>query len=229
MNMALNEENIEMSAPVSKKSSAANEEIAADPINCEDDGASEDAEAEFCSGASEEISPKAEHVPTSKYENTLYRVYKNEHLYEGLRMASYAIVLLSVYAFVYYFVIFVSQSYLEVIRFALVTGVPFVIVSLMRMLIDAPRPYQVYSFYSVPPKKKCGKSFPSRHVFSVFVIASAISFENLFLGIGLGILGVALGAFRVLLGIHFIKDTVAGAAIGIFSGVVGMLITHMIF
>jgi membrane-associated phospholipid phosphatase len=42
------------------------------------------------------------------------------------------------------------------------------------------------------------------------------------------ILGIALAASRVLLGIHFLRDVIAGAAIGIASGGIGLLVLWLI-
>ena len=47
--------------------------------------------------------------------------------------------------------------------------------------------------------------------------------QNIALGIGLLLLGAVLGVMRVLLGVHFIRDVVAGALIGVISGAIGLL------
>ena len=53
----------------------------------------------------------------------------------------------------------------------LVPGVSFVLLSLFRKAVNRKRPYEVYGVPSLIPKDTQGNSFPSRHVFSVFVIA----------------------------------------------------------
>ena len=73
-------------------------------------------------------------------------------------------------------------------------------------------------------KGKCGSSFPSRHAFSAFAIAVALLPEFMPLGIVLLAFGTALCAVRVLLGLHFVRDVVAGAVIGIVASVIGLLI-----
>ena len=45
------------------------------------------------------------------------------------------------------------------------------VVSVSRKIINEPRPYEKYGVPPVLDKDTSGKSFPSRHVFSVFVIA----------------------------------------------------------
>ncbi len=103
-------------------------------------------------------------------------------------------------------------------------GVPFVLVSIARRLIDAPRPYELYDFYPRRPKDKHGASFPSRHVFSAFVIGTLAFSCSVPLGIAVSVLGITLSVSRVLLGIHFVRDCVAGALIGVLSGVLSILL-----
>ena len=98
-------------------------------------------------------------------------------------------------------------------------GVAFALVSLVRALINAPRPYELYSFFDKPPKDKKGHSFPGRHAFSIFCIATASLPVMPILGSVALLLGVALSVSRVLLGIHFIRDVVAGGMIGVIAGV----------
>ena len=73
-------------------------------------------------------------------------------------------------------------------------------------------------------KEKHGESFPSRHVFSVFVIAFAFYYTCLPVGIALTVFGVLLAAVRVVGGVHFPKDVLAGAGIGILAGVLGFFV-----
>ena len=90
------------------------------------------------------------------------------------------------------------------------------------MMIDAPRPYELYDFYENKPKEREGRSFPSRHAYSAFVIATIAFAYSIPLGIGLVLLGIALAVSRVLLGIHFIRDVVCGAIVGVISGLIGI-------
>ena len=168
--------------------------------------------------------------PSAKYESLLFRVYKNTSLYEMLRILCVAIVFLTLYAYLYSIAtsIFAAKP-LEALRLLTVTAPSFFVVSAVRRIINAPRPYEILPFYEKAPKGTRGRSFPSRHVFSVFVIGTALTFTSAPVGIAVLLGGVILSVCRVLLGIHFIKDTVAGAVIGAISGVVGMLITGFFF
>ena len=107
------------------------------------------------------------------------------------------------------------------IRFALTCGVPLVLLSAVRSLLNRPRPYEVYGLPPLLPRESPGKSFPSRHVFSCFVIGGCCLYLRPDEGIALLILGTILAAVRVLAGLHFERDVIAGAAIGLLSAVAG--------
>ena len=68
----------------------------------------------------------------------------------------------------------------------LVPAVSFVVLSIFRYLYNAPRPYEVFDTPSLIRKDTRGKSFPSRHVFSAFVIAVTVFYTCHPLGIFLG-------------------------------------------
>jgi membrane-associated phospholipid phosphatase len=104
----------------------------------------------------------------------------------------------------------------------LVPGISFVLVSIFRNWYDAPRPYEIPG--AKPPlikKDAPGKSFPSRHIFSIFVIAVTFFWVWPVPGILIGIAGILLAWSRVAGGVHFPRDVIAGALIGVFSGVIG--------
>lgn len=112
----------------------------------------------------------------------------------------------------------------EIIQALLVPGISFILVSLFRRLLDAPRPYEVTGREPIIQHKGKGRSFPSRHTFSTFVIAVTVFYFWPAAGILTGIAGAALAAARVLGGVHFVRDVIAGAAIGIGCGVLGFYV-----
>ena len=171
----------------------------------------------------EEQTAEPEYIPKNRYERLLWHVYKNDTLAEMLKIASYAIVLLTVYAF-FTRIVGLIETPMEIVKLLTVTGVPFVLVSILRRVINAPRPYELLEFYEKKPKGKSGKSFPSRHVFSVFVIATVLVTWNPTVAVLLFAAGVLLALLRVALGIHFVRDVVAGALIGAASGGIGLAV-----
>lgn len=103
----------------------------------------------------------------------------------------------------------------------LVPAVSFVVVSVSRKIINEPRPYEKYGIPPVLDKNTSGKSFPSRHVFSVFVIAVTVFVKNPVAGCILAVTGILIAVIRVIGGVHTVLDVAAGAAVGIVSGVLG--------
>ena len=102
------------------------------------------------------------------------------------------------------------------LRLVLTCGVPFVLLSAVRHVLDLPRPFEVYD-----PEPLLPRGFPSRHVFSIFVIGTCFCYLEPWLGWTLLGLGAVLSALRVLSAVHFERDVLVGAAVGILSGAIG--------
>lgn len=105
-----------------------------------------------------------------------------------------------------------------------VPAVSFVLVTIFRKMINVPRPYEKFEIPPVIEKDTKGKSFPSRHVFSVFIIAVAIFYSHPGPGILIALIGIVMAVIRVLGGVHEPRDVIAGAVIGLICGVVGFYI-----
>ena len=112
------------------------------------------------------------------------------------------------------------------LRAVLVPGISFALVTVMRKAINAPRPYEVFDAAPVIPKDTRGNSFPSRHAFSIFVIAMTFCACCPLTWVGPVILaaGVLLAVIRVVSGVHFPRDVVVGALLGMLAGFVGLWI-----
>lgn len=92
----------------------------------------------------------------------------------------------------------------------------FIAVTIIRDLINRPRPYDVYHFESIVDYKPGkGKSFPSRHTASAAVITLCICQMQPVIGGILVAAAIVLSLLRVVCGAHFIKDIVAGWAFAI--------------
>ena len=107
------------------------------------------------------------------------------------------------------------------LRLVLTCGVPFVLMSAARHALNLPRPFEVYDLEPLLPRETPGRSFPSRHVFSIFVIGTCFCYLEPWIGGGLLALGVVLSALRVVSAVHFERDVLVGAAVGILSGIIG--------
>lgn len=106
-------------------------------------------------------------------------------------------------------------------RALIVPAIAFVIVTVFRRTVSAARPYEVLDITPLINKKKVGHSFPSRHIFSAFMVASTFAYVNLPFGIVLYILGALLALIRVVGGVHFPRDVFAGSALGVLCGIIG--------
>lgn len=95
-----------------------------------------------------------------------------------------------------------------------VPAAAFALGSLLRAALNRPRPYEVYGLPPLVEKQTRGKSFPSRHLFSAAVIAAAFWWIEPRLGPAMTAVSALLAAVRVLAGVHFIRDVLAGAALG---------------
>lgn len=150
-------------------------------------------------------------------------VYKRAGLVGFLRAVNSAAVFLTVMSLGAFVLPYASQGdWYGVFACALSLGIPFVLVSLLRRLLSLPRPFEVWGL-DVPIKHR-GGSFPSRHAFSAFAIGAYILPFNAAVGCTVLALGIVISTVRVLLGLHFLRDVIAGAIIGVLSAVIGVLI-----
>ena len=104
-----------------------------------------------------------------------------------------------------------------------VVGVPlfgFLGVTAARVLIGKKRPYERYAIIPLIRKNTVGRSFPSRHAFSVFMIAETYLYATTDpFALPFYLLGLVLCACRVMLGVHYISDVSVGMVVALFCGV----------
>lgn len=96
----------------------------------------------------------------------------------------------------------------------------FALVSLLRRVLDAPRPYEVLDIVPVIRKDACGRSFPSKHAFSSFCIASCWMSWSAPVGCVLMAAACCMALARVAGGVHWPRDVVAGAMVGAVCGAI---------
>ncbi len=99
-----------------------------------------------------------------------------------------------------------------------------ILVTVMRYIINAKRPYEVYDYSPAVKKDTKGKSFPSRHTASAFIIAMAFLYIDTKIGIIMLVLATLIGITRVLSGAHFIRDVLGGALISILIGILSFFL-----
>lgn len=114
---------------------------------------------------------------------------------------------------IFLFLTATPKWYVDVI----VPFVGFVVVTVFRKIFNRKRPYEKFEIAPVIPKDKKGQSFPSRHVFSAFIIACTFFGCSPFkvVGIIFFIFAFIISIIRVISGVHFISDVLAGAVFAI--------------
>lgn len=154
----------------------------------------------------------------------------NQGLAKGIHMANKCCTGVMYLAYpmllVYLFFYGKFSSYFSFTKALLVPGISFVLLSLFRKWINRPRPYEKFEVVPVIKKDTKGQSFPSRHVFSATIIAMTFLLMSpwSWLGILFLLISMALAAVRVLSGVHFISDVLAGILIAVAAAILGYLV-----
>lgn len=123
--------------------------------------------------------------------------------------------------FVSYGILIVFMFFSDIKIFARITLSPltvFAIVTFFRKIFNRPRPYEKFATTSVFGKNKKGESMPSRHTACAFIIAMAFMYVSIPLGIAYLIISAFIMISRVLAGVHFISDVIAGMAVSLLYG-----------
>ncbi len=98
----------------------------------------------------------------------------------------------------------------------LVPAISFVLVSVVRARINAPRPYESFDIDPLIKKDTRGKSFPSRHLFSAAIIACTLWWLSPIWGALAFIACIVVAFCRIVGGVHFPRD-IAGAFVFAFA------------
>ncbi len=122
------------------------------------------------------------------------------------------------------FIIFSDVGLNQILYSITIPAISFAIVSVIRFIIDEKRPYEIYGYTPIIGHQKRGKSFPSRHVFSAFMLAMTYMRFSYSAGIIFCAIGFFLGLIRVIGGVHYIHDVIAGAYFAVIFSAVYILL-----
>ena len=101
-------------------------------------------------------------------------------------------------------------------RAILIPAVSVVLLSVIRLLINRSRPYEKLQIKPLFSKQTKGKSFPSRHIFSSFIIAATFTFVFPW-GWVFFIPATLLAVIRVFCGVHYPSDVIVGAGLAMIA------------
>ena len=142
-----------------------------------------------------------------------YRILAMKILYKVLPLIIFiAYPILIVYTFFY------MKS--ELIKIVFVPFAVFVFVTVLRKILNKPRPYEVFNTPSLFDKDTKGQSMPSRHTASAFIIAMTFLYIDFYLGIIAFAIAFMIAMSRILSGVHYIRDILVGAGISVLTGII---------
>lgn len=87
---------------------------------------------------------------------------------------------------------------------------------ILKYIFHIPRPFMTHDILPLVFEK--GYSFPSEHTTVFFALATAVYFLNRRTGFWMYILAFIIGISRIIIGVHYPVDILAGAVLGIFIG-----------
>ena len=153
------------------------------------------------------------------YDEIAKMMRERERIAQGVVLLNRALTVIGYIAFPLLIVMQVCVGEWQVaLKTAIVCGIGFCAVAVLRCVINAPRPYEVLGIKPLVKKGTLGKSFPSRHAFCMFMIAFAWCVWNMRVGAVLVVLSCVMGVVRVVLGVHWPRD-ILGAIVcaGVFG------------
>ena len=96
-----------------------------------------------------------------------------------------------------------------------------IIAEIIKNIVHRARPYVVLeTARKIINGNTDFKSFPSGHAAIFFAIATAVYLHNKKLGIWFFVAAILMGIARIFVGVHWPTDILAGAMIGIVSGII---------
>lgn len=111
-------------------------------------------------------------------------------------------------------ILFINKSQ-NLVMFLFVPASNFLFITILRRILNKPRPYDLFDHIPlVKYTKGKGKSFPSRHTSSAFIIAvSYFYIHNTYLALIMILIASIIALSRIAAGVHFPKDVVCAALI----------------
>lgn len=128
-------------------------------------------------------------------------------------------------AYALFFLNLLIHRDVRIILYLLIPAFVFAEISIMRNKINRPRPYDTLGFTPLLPfKPGKGKSFPSRHTASAWIIALAVlSIDPIFGSVMIfGAILISLG--RIFTGMHYPSDVAAAILNALIIGILGFFV-----
>lgn len=165
-------------------------------------------------------------INRQRYMNTMqyFRTHKSSMNILGFVYHFFPLAIFITYPCILLYLL-LSVRFTDFLKLLIVPMTVFVLVTVIRKIINAERPYEKYLEPSLFGKTTKRKSFPSRHTASAFIISISVFYINIELGIVLLLISFCISASRILAGVHFIKDVIASI---IFCIIIGGLMLYFL-
>ncbi|HHU55617.1 MAG TPA: phosphatase PAP2 family protein [Acholeplasmataceae bacterium] len=146
---------------------------------------------------------------------------------EGITILGEQVIIVAIVAFIYFVYNKKAGEYIaySVFLSACINGA-------IKGLVRAPRPFQVdNSIVGKRAQTATGFSFPSGHTQAAASFYTAIGkiFKNKKIWIVIGIIIFLVGVSRIYLGVHFPRDVIVGAALGVGSAILGFYLFNLVY
>ncbi len=159
-------------------------------------------------------------INKKQFINTTTAIKNNKTLYNVIKFLYKFLPLVLFLGYPIMVIYLVAVWDLRFIKVLTIPAVTFLAVTVMRILINRPRPYEKYSFTPVFPKDTKGKSFPSRHTASAFIISYAFLYICPVLGVISMVISAFLSLLRPVVGVHYVSDVLGGFLVSSLLGIV---------
>lgn len=152
------------------------------------------------------------------------RPFRRDGAARAIGMLDRALVVGFALAYVALLIILIVTGNSNLVRAVIVPAATFALVTVLRIAINRPRPYEAHDIDALVQKDTHGKSMPSRHMSSAVIIAFTYSMVWPLWG-GILFAACACIAFtRIVGGVHYPTDIAAAIAIGLVCGAVGFFV-----
>jgi membrane-associated phospholipid phosphatase len=137
-----------------------------------------------------------------------------------------------IFAMVVALILFLSVNHLLAYELTLGTLTLWLVVELMKVLFHRTRPYIKLKNIRIVGSRASGRSFPSGHTSqSFFMVTLLLHYYHVDVYVWLVLYAIAflVGITRIYVGMHYPRDVIGGAILGIAWGLVGVIINSYIF
>jgi len=137
-----------------------------------------------------------------------------------------------IFAFVFALFLYISGN--QLLAYELILGglTLSLVVQLMKVLIHRTRPYIKLENIRIVGSRERGRSFPSGHTCQVFFMATLLLqyyHVQALVWFALYTLASLVGITRIYVGMHYPRDVLGGAILGITWGLLGVIVNSYLF